>query len=141
MLARRKARRIAVQALYSWEMNRVPVKELLAFEWMQEKDRTDADVNFARILTSGTIEQIDEIDSLIDAHLDNWNMDRVSRVDLAILRISTYSLRYQPDIAIQITIDEAIELARSLSTDDSFRFINGVLDAVRKTIVSGRDAP
>ncbi len=141
MLARRKARRIAVQALYSWEMNRVPVKELLTFEWMQEKDRADADVNFARILTSGTIEQIDEIDSLIDAHLDNWNMDRVSRVDLAILRISTYSLRYQPDIAIQITIDEAIELARSLSTDDSFRFINGVLDAVRKTIVSGRDAP
>jgi N utilization substance protein B len=71
---------------------------------------------------------------MIKKHLQNWDFSRLNRVDLAILRMSVYSLMYQEEIAPSIVIDEAIGIAREFGTDDSFRFVNGVLDSIRITL-------
>jgi N utilization substance protein B len=109
--------------------------ELLTFSWLGEDSAASTDEElktFAGLIVSGTIENIETVDAAIKRHLEHWAFERLKKVDLAILRVSAYSLLYQPDIAPQITIDEAIEIAKEYGAEDSFRFINGVLDAVWK---------
>ena len=139
MASRRKGRILAFQALYFWEANKVPVEELISFAWLEEKKLNslgDDIAAFSKILTAGTVENIEEIDKTIKAHLENWDITRLNRVDLAILRISTYALMFQKDMPSAIVIDEAIGISIEYGTDDSFKFINGVLDNIRKTISS-----
>jgi len=136
MASRRKGRILAFQALYFWESssNNVPVEELVSFDWLEEEKRKDLDEEiavFSRALIAGTIENIDAVDSLIREHLENWDITRLNRVDLAVLRISVYTLMYQEEIAPSIVIDEAIGICREFGTDDSYKFINGVLDSIR----------
>lgn len=109
--------------------------ELLSFSWLGEDSAASTDEElkaFAGLIVSGTIENIEAVDAAIKRHLEHWAFERLKKVDLAILRVSAYSLIYQTDIAPQITIDEAIEIAKEYGAEDSFRFINGVLDAVWK---------
>jgi len=109
--------------------------ELLSFSWLGEDSAASTDEElktFAGLIVSGTIENIEAIDLLIKKHLDHWAFERLKKVDLAILRVSVYSLVFQSDIPVQITIDEAIEIAKEYGAEDSYRFINGVLDAVWK---------
>jgi len=135
MASRRKARILAFQALYFWESNRVPVDELVCFAWVDKEKLLDESlVAFSRALTAGTIENIKEVDSVIQKHLENWDISRLNRVDLAVLRISAYTLLYQKDFHPTIVIDEAIGLCREFSADDSYKFVNGVLDSIRKTL-------
>ena len=89
---------------------------------------------FARHLVLGTIERIAEIDSLIKDQTPHWDFDRINKVDLAILRVGVFLLQFTKEIASSITIDEAISIAREYSTVDSYRFVNGVLDGIRKKI-------
>jgi len=138
MASRRKGRIFAFQALYSWESNRVPVEELSDFAWLGEKKLSSLDediVSFSRALIAGAIENIGDIDKMIKDHLENWDISRLNRVDLAILRMSVYSLMFQGDIAPSIVIDEAIGICREFGTDDSYKFVNGVLDSIRKTLL------
>jgi N utilization substance protein B len=140
MASRRKARILAFQALFSWEASRASLQDLVGFSWLDNEKRDAIDegtATFARLLIAGTIENIETIDALIKSHLKNWNFDRLNRVDLAILRMSVYSLKYQQDIPPSIVIDEAIDIAKEYGTDDSYRFINGVLDAIKKEIQGG----
>jgi len=135
MASRRKARIVAFQALYAWEASSIGFDELLSFSWLGEDSAASTDEElktFAGLIVSGTIENIEAVDSTIKRHLEHWAFERLKKVDLAILRVSAYSLLYQTDIAPQITIDEAIEIAKEYGAEDSFRFINGVLDAVWK---------
>lgn len=116
------------------------MQDLVSFSWLDTEKRDALDegtVTFARLLIAGTIENIEAIDTLIKGHLKNWNFDRLNRVDLAIMRMSVYSLKYQPDIPPSIVIDEAIDIAKEYGTDDSYRFINGVLDAIKKALQGG----
>jgi len=138
MASRRKGRVLAFQALYFWESNRVPVEELVNFAWLEEQKRISLDEEtsvFSRSIISGTVENIDNIDRNIKDHLENWDISRLNRVDLAILRMSVYSLMFQKEIPASIIIDEAIGICREFGADDSYRFINGVLDSVRKTLL------
>jgi len=140
MASRRKGRILAFQALYYWDTvsdNPVPIEELTRFEWLEEekRDKLDEGISaFSKILIAGTVENIKRIDDIIIKHLENWDIKRVNRVDLAILRISVYSLMYQKEIAPSIVIDEAIGISKEFGTDDSYRFVNGVLDSIRKTL-------
>jgi N utilization substance protein B len=77
---------------------------------------------------------------MIKKHLQTWDFSRLNRVDLAILRMSVYTLMYQNDMAPSIVIDEAIGISKEFGTDDSFRFINGVLDSIRRTLLADREA-
>jgi N utilization substance protein B len=137
MASRRKGRILAFQALYSWEANQVPVTELIDFSWLEpEKQQAmeDGTSEFSRLLFLGTVENISVIDKKIQDHVQNWDFSRLNRVDLAILRLSIYTLIFQTDVSPSIVIDEAIGIAREFGTKDSFRFINGVLDNMRKTL-------
>ena len=139
MGSRRKGRILAFQSLYCYELNepsaKEHVREILEFPWIDE--RTAAKYNqesldFGRLIAKGTIENISEIDGSIKEQLEHWDFSRLNKVDQAILRISVYSLLFQTEIPPSVTIDEAVDIAKEFGTDDSYRFINGVLDGVRK---------
>jgi transcription antitermination protein NusB len=137
MGARRRGRILAFQALYSWECTGNDTNRLAAFPWLDEaqaeKVSTEA-YTFARLLFAGTVERKDEIDAFIEEHLENWELKRLSRVDLALLRLGCYSLRYQHDVPASVTIDEAVDIAKEFGSEDSYKFINGVLDGVKKSL-------
>ena len=137
-MARRKGRILAFQALYSWDLGNVDVGNVLDFAWVENETLErmgEESLSFTRLLVSGTIEHIEEIDSVIKSHLTNWDFDRLNKVDLAILRISVYPLLFQKDIHSSIIIDEAIDISKEFGSDDSFKFINAVLDSIRKSQV------
>ena len=137
-MARRKGRILAFQALYSWDLGNVDVDNVLDFAWVEKETLErmgEESLTFTRLLVSGTIEHIEEIDSVIKSHLTNWDFDRLNKVDLAILRISVYPLLFQKDIHSSIIIDEAIDISKEFGSDDSFKFINAVLDSIRKSQV------
>ncbi|GAB1457621.1 transcription antitermination factor NusB [Spirochaetota bacterium] len=130
---------MAFQALYAWDASSMGFEELLSFSWLGKDSaaRSDEELKtFAGLIVSGTIENIEAVDGAIKRHLEHWAFERLKRVDLAILRVSAYSLMFQDDIPPQITIDEAIEIAKEYGAEDAYRFINGVLDAVWKEIKS-----
>ncbi|MCK4542042.1 MAG: transcription antitermination factor NusB [Spirochaetales bacterium] len=133
MGSRRKGRILAFQSLYGWEINRDSLTGILDFSWLDESRRKRMDnetITFSKLLVSGAIENIEEIDKAIKKHLDNWDFSRLNKVDLAILRLSVYSLRYQKEIPASVTIDEAINIAKEFGNEDSYRFVNGVLDGI-----------
>jgi N utilization substance protein B len=137
MASRRKSRILAFQALYFWESNRVPVEELTNFAWLDEEKLKNLDEGmavFSRMIVTGAIENIDVIDDMIKKHLQNWDITRLNRVDLAILRISVYTLMFQKDIQPSIVIDEAIGICVEYGANDSYKFVNGVLDSIRITL-------
>lgn len=135
MASRRKARIIAFQAVYAWDASSMDLDALLSFSWLGKDSsaREDEELKtFVGLIVSGTIENIEIVDETIRRHLENWSFERLKKVDLAILRVSVYSLLYQEEMPPQITIDEAIEIAKEFGAEDAYRFINGVLDAVWK---------
>lgn len=91
---------------------------------------------FARLLVGTTIENIESVDALIKEHLEHWDFNRLSKVELAILRISTASLMFHEAIPASVTIDEAVNISKNFASDDSYKFINGVLDGIRKELDS-----
>ncbi len=133
-MSRRKSRIIAFQAVSSWDVSGESLEDLLQFSWVDSKDNLEEGaLAFSRLIISGTVENITHIDELIKTHLSkNWNFDRLNKVTLAILRISIYSIIYQKDIAASIVIDEAIDLAKEFGPEDSFKFINAMLDKITK---------
>lgn len=136
MASRRKARILAFQAIYAWDASGGKAQGILDFDWLDEEKRISLDDEvsaFARLLIAGTLERAAEVDEAIRSHLQNWSFERLKRVDLAVLRVGAYSLLYQREIPAQITIDEAIEIAKEYGSEDSYRFINGVLDGIWKT--------
>jgi N utilization substance protein B len=143
MASRRKGRILAFQALYSWEaLGGGPVpEELLDFVWLESDKRESLDEStavFSRLLITGTVQNISAVDAMIKAHLENWDFSRLNRVDLALLRMSVYTLMFQADVSPSIVIDEAIGISKEFGTGDSFRFVNGVLDSIRRTLQDSR---
>ena len=127
---RRLNRIAAMQFLYLYESNRGEVLNdlLLSFFDSQEKDRdTHA---FAEELIHGTIENLEEIDEKIRSLASNWKFERIARVDLAILRLACHELLHRPDIPPVVTINEAVDLGKEYSNEDSRRFLNGLLDRI-----------
>jgi N utilization substance protein B len=128
---RRQARVQAVQQLYGREM-----RGALAVD--DKTTQTDEEVSlFARDLLEQAAVRLGEIDNLLTAALQNWDLKRLGAVDRAVLRVAVAEMLAHPDIPAAVTINEAIEIARSLGSAESARFANGVLDRVRKEI--GRD--
>ena len=134
---RHDGRVIAVQTLYRYEIARPPPAELTDYSWIDTQRRRQLSrgtLQFASLLVAGCIENLAAVDLMIARHLENWEIDRVARVDLSVLRLGVYCLLYQPDIPAEVTIDESVAVAKQFGSDDSYRFVNGVLDSVRKTV-------
>lgn len=143
---RRRGRIIAFQAIYGWEYTQAPVEDVVLFSWLRQAasaigdpqpdpgpESEREDFTFPRLLVAGTLQNIETIDRAIRDQLEHWDFSRVGKVDLAILRMSVYALLFQPDIPASVTIDEAIDIAKAFGTDESYKFINGVLDGIRRS--------
>ena len=130
---RHRAREAALQILYFWEVGRsTPDEAIDAFFALHDPDASEVQQAFAGELVRGTIAEIGEIDAMISARSEHWRLHRLAVIDRMILRMAVWELRHEHDTPAPVVIDEAIELARTFSTDDSVRFVNGILDAIRK---------
>lgn len=130
-----------MQALYSWDVTHAAVGELCSLGWIDHQADREDTLSYARVLIAGALENMDVIDETIRSALSNWRLERLALVDRAILRLSTYSLLFQSDMAAGIIIDEAVGLAKEFAADESFRFVNGVLDAVNRSIRGAQKSP
>ncbi len=126
---RRKGRELALQALYQIEMTGDTSSQALDFFWDHFEGNAKAK-DFARRLASGVVAHREKIDRLIEQSTDNWKLTRMAKVDLTILRLATYELLFCPDIPMNVSMDEAIEIGKRYGSGDSATFINGVLDQV-----------
>ena len=137
---RRLARQAALQMLYQCEAGGVTPQEAIAAHGeIEQAVRTgseDADAFASRVVV-GTVGHAAEIDPLIAASAEHWRPERMALIDRLILRMAVYQLQHEPDVPPVVVIDEAVELARRFSGAESGRFVNGVLDAIRKKLESG----
>lgn len=131
---RRENRVAAMQFLYVWESQRPPdpVVALADFLRMQEQPRDH--YAFAESLVAGALGHMEEIDRTIARHAENWSLERIAKVELAILRLAVHELLRRRDIPPVVSINEAVDLAKAFGGDDSHRFVNGVLDRVKETL-------
>ena len=129
MGVRREGRELALQILYALDLNPIKMQETL--QLFRENSRSAEHVRiFAEELAAGVMDNRDEIDKLISGTSKNWAISRMARVDLNILRLAVYELVFRSDIPRNVTINEAIEVAKRFGTEDSPAFINGILDEV-----------
>ena len=147
-MSRRKGRILAFQGVYSWDVSQSSVEDILKFSWLQKDSEGDdkeqekplvpealEERTFASLIITGTIEHISEIDELIKNHLsENWTLERINKVSLAILRTSIFEMKFQNGSQPKIVIDEAVNIAREYGLEDSYKFINAVLDKIGKEV-------
>jgi N utilization substance protein B len=136
--SRRRGREAAVQMLYQWEVGREPIVDVVQMFWTHgpasSQPLPDELRVFATTLANGVAGSVAEIDPMITEAAEHWRIERMNVLDRLILRLAIYEFLHQPETPSKVVINEALELARTFSTDESVRFINGILDAVRKTL-------
>ena len=128
---RRRARELALQILFQQDINRNNWEDGINLFW----EITHADpetIEFTNSLVRGTMQHLKEIDNWIKKYTKHWDINRMAIVDRNIIRSSIYELLYLKGIPPKVTINEAIELAKAYGTEDSARFINGILDKICK---------
>lgn len=135
MNIRHKARELALQILYRTDI--AGAAENLDSELESLAPGTQARI-YCETLIKGVADKRQELDSLIEEFSENWTVDRMAIVDRNILRIAAYELKHSPDVPFKVIIDEAVELAKKYSAEDSGAFINGVLDKIRKGLEAKR---
>ncbi len=133
-MKRRRAREYALQILFQIDFKgkEIDKNDLKAF-WLQKQEKKDVK-QFTEDLVQGTVERLNDIDSVIERVAENWLLSRMATVDRNILRIAAYEILYRKDIPFAVTINEAIEIAKKFSTSEAVPFINGILDRLAKEI-------
>jgi transcription antitermination protein NusB len=132
MPSRRRSRQRALQILYLWDARRQPVDEAINayYETLYSEEHPERDP-FVTSLVRGTVQHVTEVDERISRHAEHWRMERMPAVDRNILRLAVYEMVHGGTPAA-VTIDEALELARKFSNEESVQFVNGVLDAIHR---------
>ena len=132
---RHQAREAALGALYLWEMGKTdPVEALNTFFSEHAADASDSVREFASQIVIGTSGATAELDALISRHIEHWRVERLAVIDRLILRMAAWELQHETDTPPAVVLNEALELARTFSTDDSVRFVNGVLDSISRAL-------
>lgn len=129
--SRREGRVLAFQSLFSYGFDLKDQESLLKFDWIEE-DYSKESLEYAKLLVKGTLNNIDEIDKIIKSKLKNWDYGRISNIDKAILRFATFSLLFEQGIPEKVVINEAVEIVKKFGTEESYKFINGILDAIKR---------
>ena len=124
--------------LYQWDMNREPVEQMVE-SFGRLGEQPEGSREFARRLVKGTLEQREEIDTLIAEHAEHWRLSRMATVDRNVLRLAVYELLNE-DTPKKVVINEALELAKRFSAPEAAQFVNGILDAVRLQIEAASEA-
>lgn len=141
MGARREGREQALQILYGMELNPVTVPQALR-HFREGVRGSEASQQFAEELVLGVAEHKAELDAAIEEKSTNWTVPRMAKIDLNILRLAVFELLFRPDIPANVTINEAIEIAKKFGTEDSPAFINGILDQFAgEKAVPGQPSP
>jgi N utilization substance protein B len=131
MGARRKARELALQMLFQYDMaGNAPDMIVTTFEDLQKSKPNTRE--FAVKIFQGTVDHMQEIDDMIQRQADNWRLSRMAVVDRNIIRMSIYEFLHETDTPKLVIIDEAIEIAKKFGTQKSSQFINGILDGILK---------
>lgn len=133
--ARRKGRELTVQALYQYDKKATPLAILLSLDWVDEKVPQTAAVSYFRELLEGTMKNLEIIDQTIKDFAQKYEFNKVMPIDKAILRFAVYSLFFERELPAVIIIDEAVELTKLYGGRDAHKFVNGVLDGIRKKLV------
>jgi len=137
-MSRRKARELALQALFQLDFNEQEPTEALEAAFAETQGAGPKTRAYAKDLVGGTHRHLQEIDEIISGLSLEWKLDRMPGVDRNIARIAIYEMSYAgEEISPNVVINEAVELAKTFGTDDSSRFINGILGAMIKS----RSAP
>jgi transcription antitermination factor NusB len=129
---RRRARELALEALYRVEIAEDPPEQVLE-DIFTRRVHDEETRNFTTRVVMETWKHLREIDERISYTVENWNISRIAVIDKNVLRAAICELLYFPDVPEKVVIDEAIELAKKYSTADSGRFVNGILDRIAKT--------
>ena len=137
MSARTKARKRAIDLLYAADLRGVPVAELVLAEAMRAagEPQREASWLYARELVDGVTDHQTEIDEMIETYSTNWPLSRMPVIDRAILRIAVWEILHNDEIPPAVAIDEAVEHAKQLSTEDSAGFVNGLLGRIAASAV------
>ena len=130
MPARRKARKRALDILYEADLRSAPILEILPAALGRIEPPRPVQLDYTVALVEGVAAHLDRIDELIASYAEGWTLERMPPVDRNLARIAVFELLYAEDIDDPVAISEAVELAKQLSTDDSPRFLNGVLGRI-----------
>ena len=131
-MSRKTAREHAFRLLFSTQFQNESVDTMLEryLEATPGVEPEEKDLNFIRTEVAGTLQHQQEINKEIEGALQDWKLSRLSHVDLAILQITVYEMRYEEEIPVSVSINEAVELAKKYSSDAAPAFINGVLGTI-----------
>jgi N utilization substance protein B len=134
--ARTKSRKRALDVLFAADVRGDALEDALLREEARARSTPERASSwpYAREIVEGVRDHTDEIDERIGSHASGWSLDRMPAVDRAILRIGVWELGHNPEVPVGVAIDEAVEAAKELSTDDSPRFVNGVLSAIARDV-------
>ncbi len=127
---RRKARQLALQAIYQWQLTQDNVADI-AEQFKLEQPTKGVDLPYFELLLTGVATNVSNLDATFSPFLSR-KLDDLDQVDKGVLRLACYELNYCKDVPYKVVINEAIELAKSFAADDSHKFVNGVLDKVVK---------
>ena len=127
---RRQNRATAFRFIFQWEMNQTDDFHRDLNELINRLGKDEGFFNYAYELVDGIIEKIDIIDSMIKELVDNWEFSRIAKADLGLLRVAIYEIQYRLDVPPVVVIDEILEISKEFSSENSKKFLNGVLDKV-----------
>lgn len=134
--ARRKARRLAIQAIYSWQLSDNSISDIEA-EFLTDNDTSKVDIDYFQDLIRGVASQASSLDEALSPFTDRPFAD-LDQIERAILRVAAYELKLRVDVPYKVVMNEAIELAKAFGADDSHRFVNGVLDKAVDSLRAAR---
>ena len=139
---RRRAREAALQILYQWDVGKTDIERAIEtffdLQWADAEPPPDDLRAFASGLARDTVDRLPAIDPLIAETTERWRPERMPVVDRLVIRMAVCELLRDPGTPPAVVINEAIELARTFSTEESVKFVNGMLDGIRKKIVAQR---
>lgn len=127
---RRQSRELALKMLFQIDLGQLNHEEVITYALSDVKASPEV-AEYAGTLTRGIIQELSVLDALISGQAHKWKLSRIAAVDRNVLRIAAYELLRCPDVPAQVVIDEAIEIAKKYSTEESGRFVNGILDKLQ----------
>ena len=135
MSARTKARKRAVDAVFAADLRKISPLKLLddVADLTADRQNQEAIFGYAREIVQGVVDHHEEIDDLLETYSQGWALDRMPNLDRAILRVGVWEIMHNPDVPDAVAVNEAVELAKELSTEDSGSFVNGLLSRIAST--------
>jgi N utilization substance protein B len=133
MGTRRQGREAALKLLYALDMTHADMQEMVNASWVDDVVPEDIR-DFAMTLVTGVRNNREEIDTVIRTWSSHWSLARIGMVERNLLRLAIFELLFMPDIPPNVTINEAVEVAKSYGADEAWLFVNGILDRIKHEV-------